>query len=92
MTREEAIAHARYVRNKTKDASMICLDAEVIDALLSSPWHKFSEEPPKNDQDILCAIVVPNDNFFYGVTRYPDAALIHEMTDYWMGIPELELK
>ena len=47
MTREEAIQYARYVRNKTKDCPVIVLHAEVIDAILSTPWHKTSEELPK---------------------------------------------
>lgn len=40
MTRKEAIEHAKFVRNKTKDASIICLDGEVIDALLSDDGEK----------------------------------------------------
>lgn len=48
MTREEAIEHARYVRNLSRDASVIALDADVIDAILASPWKEISENLPKD--------------------------------------------
>lgn len=47
MIREEAFEYARRIRNKTKDASVIVLDGECIDAILSNPWHKASEELPE---------------------------------------------
>lgn len=47
MTRVEAFEYARRIRNKTKGASIIVLDGECIDAILSNPWHKVSEELPK---------------------------------------------
>lgn len=33
---------------------MIALDADVIDALLSNPWHKASEELPPVDTEVVC--------------------------------------
>lgn len=47
MTRNEAIEHARYVRNLSRDASVIALDADVIDAILASPWKEISEDMPR---------------------------------------------
>ena len=74
MTRNEAIEHARYVRNLSRDASVIALDADVIDAILASPWHKVSEELPK-DRTFL----VTN-----SVKDVPDFCYYQKNTDRWI--------
>lgn len=53
MTRNEAIEHARYVRNLSRDASVIALDADVIDAILASPWKDISEDMPRKETFLI---------------------------------------
>lgn len=97
MTREEAIAHASIVRNKSKNASMICLDAEVIDALLASPWHNFGKDNCPKEADWYFIRIGYGHRIFYDRAyfdpdcgwlyssglRYADAIVIQ-----WMAIPD----
>lgn len=95
MTQKEAIVHARYVRNKSKNASLICLDAEVIDAMLASPWHNFLEgDLPDNSSWYFVKFRSGNKvlyekaffDFSYGwlcPNDYEDTEVIQ-----WMEIPE----
>lgn len=82
----------------TKDVSIICLDGEVIDAILTNPWHKVSENLPKEDGVYLVKYSIGN----YPIT-YPIVILYesgewrnsHRLGDgavtitHWMEIPEL---
>lgn len=94
MTREEATQHARYVRELSKDCSIIALDADVIDALLSNPWHKTSEELPKNGGHYLC--MDENKHIvqlafcgtkWVNTSQFIDIDLY--LVKYWIPIPEL---
>lgn len=95
MTREEAIAHARNVRNKSKNASMICLDAEVIDALLASPWHDFSEGDSPDNSGWYFVKLRRGNKVVHGKAYFisydwccPDGDEDAEVI-WWMEIPEL---
>lgn len=77
---------------------MILLDGEVIDAILSNPWHKASEERPKDGQLVLISnpaiqFAIFNKLFLpvLRIGRRFEASdnRMYANVEYWMEIPEL---
>ena len=88
MTREEAFEHAKRIRNKTKDASVIVLDGECIDAILSNTWRKVSEELPRREGMYF----VHYTDGYYDTSYYLNRFLNESRggaVDYWMPIPKI---
>lgn len=54
-----------------------------------NPWHKASEELPKEGQHILIAHKMRNGDYMTEAIWYPELSITDNM-EYWMEIPEIE--
>lgn len=53
------------------------------------PWHKASEELPKEGLHILMAHKMKNGDYMTEAIWYPEPSITDNM-EYWMEIPEIE--
>lgn len=77
----EAVRHASPANFKS--------GADWADAHPVNPWHKVSEELPKEGKHILMAHTMRNGDYMIEAIWYPEPQITDDM-EYWMEIPEIK--